>query len=302
MRIRLKKGYQRKLILLVKNKNSFTWEKLGREIGVVSNYLVNELANEKRTISRQVYNKLSKLSDINFDKHIVNILEENWGRVKGGKLANFRNPKLLIKQPSKELAELIGIILGDGNIWCKKGGYYYLRICGDSEKDKEYLLDYVKPLVEKLFNVKMYSKKHKTNRELFIVIGNKDVIFTLKHFGLPSGNKKKNNVKIPNWIFESEDYLKACIRGLIDTDGSVCPITGRDYPYIWFTCNIENLRNTFKKAMKTLGFKTSKWNIQKTRGADTYIGNKTDINKYIKTISFKNRRHLNKLNKFAPVV
>jgi len=298
MRIILKKGYQRKLILLAKAKNNFTWEKLAEKLSIARNYLVNEIAKEKRTLSEKTYNELLKLSQENFDKYIINKINDNWGRVKGGKIANFREPKLLIKNPSIELAELIGIILGDGSIWTRSGGYYYLVICGDSEKDKDYLLNYVKPLFENLFNKKMYSRTHKTNKELFITIGNKDVVHTLNHFGLPSGNKKINNVKIPSWIFKSEEYLKACIRGLIDTDGSVCPITGRDYPYIWFTSNIENLRDTFKMAMEKLGFKTSKWNIRETRGADTYIGNKEHINKYIQTISFKNRKHLDKLKIF----
>lgn len=295
MRIKLKKSYQEKLILLAKSKNSFTWSKLASKIRVSINYLANELIKEKRTLGEEVYVKLCKLSESNFDKYIIEKMNDNWGRSKGGKIANFREAKLLIKNPSIELAELIGIILGDGNIWTKNGGYYYLVICGDSENDKDYLLNYVKPLVEDLFNVKMYSRIHKTHKELFIAIGNKDVVFTLNHFGLPSGNKKLNNVGIPNWIFESDEYLKVCIRGLIDTDGSICPITGRNYPYIWFTCNIKNLREDFKRAMNKLGFKTSKWNIRKERGADTYIGSKEHINKYLQTISFKNRRHLDKL-------
>ncbi len=203
---------------------------------------------------------------------------------------------MLIKEPSPELAELIGIILGDGNIWIRKRSHhYYLTICGDKEKDKDYLLNYVKPLFKKLFNKELNIREHKTNKELFLYKGDKDVVFTLGHFGLAPGNKKKNNVTIPSWILKSEEYLKACIRGLIDTDGSLCPITGRDYPYIWFSSSIEKLRERFKLAMNKLGFKTSKWNIRKNGKADIYIGNKKDIEKYIKTISFKNQRHLSKL-------
>lgn len=304
MRIRLKEGYQRKLVLLAKSENNFTWERLAERLGVARNYLVNEIRTEKRTLSEVIYNTLCNLADVNFDKHIVNRLDDNWGRSKGGvNSGSFREPKLLVKKTSVELAELIGIILGDGNIWCDGSkGYYYLRICGDSEKDRDYLLNYVKPLVENLFNVKMFFTKYTGKNEMIIGVGNKDVVHTLNYFGLPAGNKKKNDVGIPNWIFESDEYLKVCIRGLIDTDGCVCPITGRDYPYIWFTSNIENLKNTFKKAMDQLGFRTSKWRVHEKRGDDTYIGNKEHINKYIQTISFKNKRHLDRLSKFAPIV
>lgn len=294
MRIKLKKGAQKKLILMAKGKMNCTWKKLGQILGTTEGYLRGDLFNEKILLSREMYKKLCDLLKENYDRYILVKLEDSWGRSKGGK-NSAKDPKLLIKKKSKELAELIGIILGDGNIWCRKGSHYYLTICGDSEKDKDYLLNYVKPLFEKLFNKQMCFRKHKKNKEIFIYIGSKDVIYTLEKFGLKSGNKKKNNLGIPEWIFESEDFLKACIRGLVDTDGSVCPITGRDYPYIWFSSNIDNLRKTFDLAMKKLGFKISKWNIRKDRTPDTYIGSKKLIEKYIKTISFKNQRHLSKL-------
>ena len=161
MRIELKKGKQRELILLAKKSDDYTWKELANELKINKNYLSNEIAKEKRTMSEECYKKLCKLSKINFNRHIKGHLEDNWGRSKGGKNSgSFRTPKLLIKNYSKELAELIGIILGDGNIWCKEG-YYYLRICGDRKKDRDYLLNYVKPLFEMLFKQKMNIKEQK---------------------------------------------------------------------------------------------------------------------------------------------
>ena len=52
--------------------------------------------------------------------------------------------------------------------------------------------------------------------------------------------------------------------------------------------------------MKKLGFKISNWNMQENKASDIYIGNKEDIKKYLETISFKNKRNLDKLN--APIV
>lgn len=292
MRIKLKKGFQRKLVLIAKGRGKFTWKSLSKELGIVENYLKNEVKKEKRTLNKKVYDKLCSISKLNFDKYIIKKLDDNWGRSKGG--LNSGEPKLLIKKSSKELAELVGIILGDGNIWSKKG-YYYVNICGDSEKDKDYLLNYVKPLFEKLFKQKMYYYFAKEGKELFLSKGSRDIVFTLNHFGIKAGNKKKNNAKIPKWIFRSNSYLKVCIRGLIDTDGSLCPITGRNYNYIWFSSNIEGIRESFSLAMEQLGLKTSKWNIRPNRTPDIYIGSKEMIKKYIETISFKNQRHLSKL-------
>lgn len=93
------------------------------------------------------------------------------------------------------------------------------------------------------------------------------------------------------------------IRGLIDTDGTVIPITGRNYSYIWFSCSISNLRISFDKAMKLLGYKTSKWNNcnkETERAPETYIGAKKLIQKYYKEIGFSNPKHRTRFK--APVV
>lgn len=291
MRIKLKEGYQKRLILSAKNNS--TWKDLAKLLKINQSYLSNELKNEERLLSKELYKRLCKIANLNFGCYIEEKLEDNWGRAKGG-LNSTKKEELLIKKESEELAELIGIILGDGNIWVRKP-YYYLTIVGDSKKDRNYLLNYVKPLFRKLFNKEMHVRMHKSNNELFIYVGSKNVIFTLRHFGLISGDKKENNIKIPSWIFKSNKYIQACIRGLIDTDGCVCPITGRNYPYIWFSCNIENLRKSFDLAMKKLGIKTSNWNIRKNRTPDVYIGSKEMIKKYMQTISFKNERHLTKM-------
>ena len=298
MRIKLKKGVQKIIILKVKNKLNVTWKDFGKILDISELYLKWDLLKEKRLISEELYKKLCKILNENFDNEIIKKLDDNWGRALGGK-NSAKKEKLILNRKSEELAEFIGIILGDGNIW-EKRGYYYICIAGDSKKDRDYLINYVNPLFKKLFNKKMNIKKNEKNNTMYLCVGDKSIVFTLKKFGLVSGNKKINNVKIPDWIFESKSYLKACIRGLIDTDGSVCPITGRNYPYIWFSSNIENIRKTFSLAMEKLKFKTSKWNIRENRTPDIYIGNKKDIKKYIETISFKNQRHLSKLN--APIV
>lgn len=294
MRIKLKGGYQTQLILKAKSKNNLTWKELAKKLKLNETYLKNEIRKGYRTLSEENYNQLCKICEERFDKFIDEQLENKWGQKKGG--SNIKAPKFLVKEQSKELAELIGVILGDGNIWTGKGGYYYLTICGDSEKDKNYLLDYIKPLFEKLFGKKMRIRYHKTSKEIFITLGSKDVVYTLEKYGLRSGNKIINNQGIPDWIFLSNEYLMSCIRGLIDTDGCVCPITGRNYSYIWFSSRISKLRDDFNKAMQKLEIKTSKWNIRKGRTPEIFIGSKEMIKRYIQTIGFKNERHLNKLS------
>ena len=96
-------------------------------------------------------------------------------------------------------------------------------------------------------------------------------------------------------ILKNNEYTKRCIRGLLDTDGSVCPITGRNYPYIWFTSRISKLRDDFDQGMKNLDIRTSKWNMKKNGSPEIFIGAKDQIAKYLNEISFKNEKHLGKL-------
>ena len=132
----------------------------------------------------------------------------------------------LIRIPPKDekLAELVGIILGDGNIHhciTDKTNSYVLRIVGDSNKDKEYLINYVKPLVDSLFDVESKVYKHNKFNALYINVCSRLIVEFLCSIGMKAGNKIKNKLTIPDWIKSNSDLLKACIRGLMDTDGSV---------------------------------------------------------------------------------
>tara|TARA_Y100000034_G_scaffold123144_1_gene169538 strand:+ start:1181 stop:1849 length:669 start_codon:yes stop_codon:yes gene_type:complete len=210
-------------------------------------------------------------------------------RNKKGKFI-LTKPKLLIKKRSEKLAEFIGIMLGDGNIY-KSGNSHMIRITCDGLTDNDYIFKHIIPLIYNLFKIKAGFYQAKNSRAIVLTISNKNLVYTLEYFGLQPNNKLKNNVSIPEWIFKSKNYIKACIRGLIDTDGTVLPITGRNYTYIWFTSNIPNLRNSFEKAMNILDYKISKWNHRKSRGSETYIGAKNLIRKYYKEIGFSNLKH-----------
>src|SRR3989344_4923979 len=140
MKIKLEKGKQKELILLAKN--NLTWSELARKISINKAYLSHDLKNEKRLISKNAYDSLCKIINKNFDNFILEKLEDDWGQSKGG--TNSPGSTVQIKIPNKDekLAELIGIILGDGNInYYKKGkkiGVYQVNIAGDKNLDREY--------------------------------------------------------------------------------------------------------------------------------------------------------------------
>ncbi|MFH1520097.1 MAG: hypothetical protein ABID61_00470 [Candidatus Micrarchaeota archaeon] len=194
----------------------------------------------------------------------------------------------------EKLAEILGIFLGDGSIYAnEQHGVVQIVVTGHLKHDFNYLVHYVKPLLETTLSAKFKIKRHWLNA-VQIYSQTKSTASKLNELGFPTGNKVVNNVEIPSWVFGSKKYLRACIRGLIDTDGSVCPITGRDYPYIWFKCRIPKLRESFSKAMGVLNYKIAAWSIRKDEVGQTYIGQKSLIYRYYKEIGFRNTYHKNR--------
>ncbi|MDP2831219.1 MAG: hypothetical protein Q8O02_03120, partial [Candidatus Omnitrophota bacterium] len=153
------------------------------------------------------------------------------GRSKGGRrtceffrlhpnLARQRSFSTLkeIKRPprSVELAKFIGIMLGDGGIRSK----YQLTISFNYKTDREFA-EYVTRIIKRLFAVEYIISKRKDSLGADIVISSASVIDFLLKQGLKAGNKVKNQVDIPAWIKSDMEFQKACLRGLVDTDGSL---------------------------------------------------------------------------------
>lgn len=201
----------------------------------------------------------------------------------------------LIKGPSERLAEFIGIMLGDGNLYCNdKKGQYIIRITGDIAKDKLYYESFVIPLFYELFQKEIKMRIYSDRRLLCCY--SKSIFNNLVKFGLVPGDKLKNNINIPDWIFTNKKYIKSCLRGLVDTDGSVFPkSTNKEFFQIEISSAIPNLRKSISKSIEILNIKSSKW----SKGSNTPncgIYKREEIFKYCKLVGFNNPLKGNKLN------
>lgn len=298
MKIKFKKGYQNKLILSAKQNKK--WSELAKKLNISTNYLSNDLRREKVLISQELYEKLCKISKLNYDTNIIKKLEDNWGKSLGGKNSNGSLIKIIEPKKDEKLAEFIGAILGDGNInYYKKGnkiGVYQIKIAGDFKLDKDYHLNYLKPLGKKIFNLKIKEIHHAQNNERFLVIYSKQLIEFLMSLGLLPGDKIKNQTTIPSWIKENNNYLKTCIRGLFDTDGSIFKMSKRDSNLlrIGFTNYNLTLILDVKNALENMGFKI---NFSKDK-KHIYLSRKADVERYLKEIGFSNSKHLCRLELF----
>jgi len=300
MRIVLKKGKQTRLIKLAKK--NLSWSQLSKEVNLNYHYLSNDLKNEWGYISEEIYRKLCELAKINFNKFIIEKKENNWGQSKGG----LNSPGSLKEIPKIEfdekLAEFVGAVLGDGHVeFYKKGkkiGVYSIRIAGDLIKDKFYHVNYLKPLAEGLFKLQAreITKISPKGSERFLDIKSRKLVEFFISMGIKPGDKIKNQSTIPKWIFRNKEYLRACIRGLIDTDGSIARMSQRDFNLlrIFFTNhNLTLLRDT-RDAFLRLEFHPSK--LMNNR--QFYLSRQGEIERYIKEISFSNKKHLDRLKRF----
>ena len=293
MRIKLKRGKQKELLTLAKGR--LTWNLLGGKINLSEHYLGNELNNEKRLLDEKVYRELCNLASTNFDNFIEEKLENDWGRSKGGTNSKG-NTKLFVKPKENEkLAELFGIILGDGHLEILKIGKkircYSLNIAGHIKEDREYLLNYVNNLIEHIFKEKAHIKLSPKDNCVHVVIHGKNLTKFIQSKGIYPGNKKKNNQGIPDWIKGNKKFLKKCIRGLIDTDGSIhCISKNNKNLRICFTSYIPKLIDDTRNSLISLGFHPSKI----IKGNQIFLSRKEEIEKYIQEINFKNKKHLNR--------
>ncbi len=165
MRIKLQKGKQKELICLARK--GLSWQKFSEIMGTSQVYLSNDLRYERRLISKDIYRKLCRISNKDFGRFILEELDEKWGQSKGGMNSEGSLIKLKLPSKSKELAEFVGSVLGDGNVNSykkgKKVGVYCVRISGDKNKDEDYHVRYLKKLGKGLFGLEGGEKVEKNN-------------------------------------------------------------------------------------------------------------------------------------------
>ena len=202
--------------------------------------------------------------------------------------ANRNNSKSvsLPKSKSAELAELFGILLGDGSV-----AQYYSRIYLNRIADAEYW-PYVRDLCIRLFpgaTVSAIDRPKRGTRE--IQISSKSVSTYLVKCGFDPKIRS-----VPNWISSNKGKSKRCIRGLVDTEGTVGikRYTGVQREHIYaqltFTNKNKNLLSFIESKLMQFGYSPTR-NSRK----NIYISNARDIQRYMLEIGSSNPKFAKKL-------
>ena len=121
---------------------------------------------------------------------------------------------VIIPRPSINLAEFVGIMLGDGGI----NNPWQANITMNAIADAAYAR-YVEDLIIHLFGATPALRKRKRRNALVISLASTTIVDFLVSVGLPRGNKLKAGLKIPDWVLAKRAFRIACVRGLMDTDG-----------------------------------------------------------------------------------
>ena len=291
MRLKFVKGKQKELIQKFRKEKNFNWKGLAEFLDLKQGRL-KAYIDESSLIPEIIYNKLD--SDKNFSKFIIVIKKDNWGQIKGGENSKGNTKKIQMPCDSSEFAEFYGIMLGDGNSHRTKDykkGTYMIRIVGDSRLDKDYLINHVKPLIEKLFGIKVSIRYFKNKNAIYLESHSKELIIFLESKGFTPGNKIKNELRIPKWIKDNPSLLSSCIKGLFDTDGSFYKITNQNSHQLNFTNYNAHLLEDVWEGLIELGINCSK--ISKSNSL--YITKKSELRKFLKVVGLNNLRHLNKI-------
>lgn len=151
-----------------------------------------------------------------------------------GITSSWQDIKRRIRIPediTEELAEEIGIHIGDGNLYVsgKKNIFYRYNISGDLLNELIYHQGYLKELMKKLYNLEPTLILRDNKNSVDTTIKSKAIVeFKNKILGLPIGPKR--NIKIPDSIRINKDFQKRGISGIIDTDFNITSslaITGK---------------------------------------------------------------------------
>jgi hypothetical protein len=245
-----------------KKKTGLSWSAFANLLNLNMHYLSHELRMGVCTLSASTFKQLCDITDEKLDENVIEILSSNWGQKKGGIKGGGGKPKktMILAEKSDDLAEILGIVLGDGHLEnSHKSGQFAVKICG-GEVDLTYLESFVSTLFLRVFGKRLKTFRFKTAKAVMYYLNDKNVEFTLEHYGLIAGNKREKDASIPSWVFENDGYLKACLRGLFDTDGTVfSKSSNHNIPQLELTSKVSGIQTSYRKGLLQLGFQPSNW-------------------------------------------
>ena len=203
-----------------------------------------------------------------------------------------------IKFPHKKnpnLAELVGILLGDGCI----NDSYQNRIQITLNSNEVDYGRYICKLFNKLFNTMPALKFRKSENAIDIQVFSKDLVrFLIDKVDLVL-SPKWGRAKVPR-TYLTRNLRKYVLRGYFDTDGSVVITNNNGIPYPRLEMKIcpSPMRDTLIEILKRGGFRFGAYNIENNR-TRIQMNGKNQAIKWLSNIGFSNPLHSQKYDKIS---
>jgi len=300
MRVRLKPGQQHKLLTQICIKNKLSLKRLSDELNVGYS-AIKKYNNEGSLFPKRVFDDIFEKYDLNKSEfNPIEVLPDYWGAQKGGekgirtlfrkypeKLMSWRlkglrkthriaQKEIVLPEPSENLCEFLGAVLGDGTIT-----KYFIRISGDYRCDLEYFA-HLNNLAKSLFGVEGAVEKERQRNTAYLRFSSVKLCeFVSKTLHMRFG--KKTKISMPNFM-KSKEFKIALLRGLMDTDGSLCK-RGNKLALV-FTAYNKYILDFAEKAGMELNIFTHKNESQV--GTDSW----PKICKYFEIVGSSNPRHI----------
>lgn len=173
---------------------------------------------------------------------------------------SYGDRRRLVKLPNGltvELAELTGIIIGDGYLY-SNGRKYIVGIVGDPSKDYNYFND-INKLFYAVFNIR--ASLNVRGRGLRLIINSKVIYhYFTKILNLEHGYGKGKLVVIPTCFMKDQKLILFVLRGIFDSDGTVFTsnkMGSPNYPSIELTTTSLRLAEQVKNILVGNGFRVA---------------------------------------------
>jgi intein/homing endonuclease len=112
----------------------------------------------------------------------------------------------------------------------------------------------------------------------------------LKKKGLV-GDKVREQVGVPKWIFENQQYITAFLRGFFDTDGSVYRL--RHGIQVSFSNKSIPLLFSLQSMLRTLGYSPSAVSAFRV-----YLTRVSDVRRFFREVKPSNAKHQRRFREF----
>jgi len=204
--------------------------------------------------------------------------------------------------PNADLAELTGILLGDGSIGkyqSKVNGkiktQYRVKVTGDASDDFDYFVKIVAPLMTRVFHVEPKVRFKSTEHVVELLLFGPKLFNALIEIGFIEA-PKKGRAMIPAFITEM-GFQREFLRGFFDTDGSLVFDKQHKefhyYPRLEMKIDKSPMRNQLLCMLRDLGFNPRKC-AQEGKVLRVQLNGKASLETWATEIGFKNPKHLSK--------